>query len=446
MTIPLRLAIDASGMRQGGQQAEQSIRTIQQSSRSAVRDLESMNRELSRSGSANVQQPLQGVARSATQVQQSFGGMSQSLAVASSGLAISGRVQQLSTGLDSMTGSLRGASQGLLITGAGLVDVSRLLVDFRAASDGAAKSGGLLASVWRANPVLLIATGLTAVAAAMALFGDETESAAIKTKSLTESIRELNQARSDQGVLFELGLLDDDPRARLRQQAERLGRASRDIRERGEPITLDSLRELLGPDVSRDALNRLIRPDSLVGVPGTGTLTFTATQGLFEAGRLSGLSAENAADILLARGRFLANQSRVPDEQVQSIRAARDLEAERDAAIPRIRRIERDNTQELRAQREERDRLGEALDAYEERMARLRDTTRQAGEAFGAAFFDAVGGAQSAREAVVSLIQDLGRIASRQAIQGLGVFFGNTFGSSPAQQDNLSPGNPYGYR
>ena len=473
--VTLELGVDARGVTQGLREAD---RALDQTSRKA--------------------QTTEGaVKRMGTAATQSGNNLSAAFAATGGGLSVT-------RGLVSIGDGLRSANLGMATFAASqaLLDVGRLSADMKAVGDATGGVGGTfgkLGAIIKANPLLTIATVLAGAATAMGLFGSETNEAAkaferiakaqrdarlsevVKGKlgisttparqSQLSSLEELVQSlegsagqRSLGGLASETGAtLDQIRRAQglvggitemnptrmisviNRNQSSRMGAGSS---LQSIPIPLSE------QQVSADVAQRIViqvykdlrkevdkQVGSEKGVTGGSTngsqspapfrsyYPGNRTPQLIENDRISKYFREQrqkSAYQFGSGGQFEVNFDGGPSTAGDLIRQTPGERAQIDAA---------------NAARDE-DLRNQSIERAQVAMDNLVQSGREFGATIGDAFFNVASGAQSARQAIASIVADLARSGLRQAFAGIGGAVAGGFGATATQSAaNATPGS-----
>jgi hypothetical protein len=481
MTI-LKLAIDASGAKQGAREVEQAVDQVGRSAEKAGKAVDTAAQTVGRSLDSQAEK-----AKNFAKTVESVGEVTQ----------ISQRVRLLGEEVRNLgSGMGSAASIGQTLSGA-LIDIAQI--------SGKVEGGfGGFLNLLKANPLLVAATVIGGIATAMSLFGDETDDTNNKLKQQIQLQEELRKASLDlatqiqrnadlQAIGFDVNLQEQEF-----LRARRLSEIASGLKDQGGFQTFADLQALTG-----------LSEAELRSRAGRGGLALSPTErvpsttpGLFSTvggAELGGLTNEAARNIILEVARLIrqnapearafgpqpgAGFGEVAPSNLFPTVGGRGY----DAAIgpqpgplygvnapsnmfPTVGDLQgygspigpqagpgymspdqlaayqmqfkapgyemRVNEEQQRARL-----LAEELDRLNERLQQLKSLGQDVGQAIGGAFFSIVNGAANARQALAALLQQFVAIAQQRAIQGIANSIGNAFGASTQQQiNNLGSGN-----
>ena len=447
----LRLAIDASAMQAGGRVGEDALRRIKAASASAVADLEKI--------------PKAG---------QNFQQLSRSFGVAQEALSIGNRVRGLGLEFEALGKGMGSASTAALLFGQTFLDVAQIMARANAAT---AASGGFFARLFasiRANPLTTIAVGLSAVAIGMQIFGSRTEETTKGIRSQADALRELRQAQDTllqrqytTQIREQAGIPTDtvgDLTARrdfLVEQAARLTGEAAQRQRPGSPFdfgTLDPtvVGETLGISVEK-VFERFGRTFEGT-VPSASVLAELTEQirnlQLSIVGRQAGIE-QGAAKTYGPELPFTSVQQAQGQQQLDAY--IRSLEQESEllgqSEEARLRSVAVINAENIAKQSgitllESEKQAIVAQIELQQRLVELRQIGVETGQAIANSFFSIVNGANSARQALAQLIQQLIALAQQRAIAGFGNALGQVFAGTAVQraQDGAPGGTDLGSR
>lgn len=370
------------------------------------------------SGAKQAEDALRSVGNTATRTQAQF---QQSGAALSSAFAATGGAIGATQGIASAATAFQSLNieAGAFAGARALLDIGRVGADFNNLSGAVSGSGGALSKLWlimRANPLLTIATAISAAATAMALFGgsaDETSDALRKQEQALDSLIEKNAELAERRRLF--GGTDASQSVSGTQDA--IFRLTQT--EKLEPLDVDRIAKLFGvrsTDVRAGIPGGLDRPAQQFGpISSGGTLSLGSTYTRSEFTRNEALSF--GGDLLRRR----RQQENFDALNLNGAQLRLDEEA-----------LLRNRSDALEQQRFDRQR--QAQEEAQARMDELIEKGREFGATIGDAFFNVASGAQTARQAIAGLISDLARAASQQAFAGIFGTLAPQFGSTTTQQ------------
>ena len=442
MTI-LKLAIDASGAKQGAREVEQAVDQVGRSAERAGKAVDAAAQTIGKSLETQADK-----ARTFSKTVEAVGEVTQ----------ISQRVRLLGEEVRNLgSGMGSAASIGQTLSGA-LIDIAQISGKVEGGFSGFI---GLL----RANPLLVAATVIGGIATAMSLFSGETKTA---NEELQKQIALQDQLRKT-SVDLATQIQRNEDLARvgfgIDQQEQQYLRARR-IAETatslsGQPgfQSFADLQALTGLDEQQ---LRNLSPRGGIqqqtqrfesNVQGTRIVTTDVGLTNEAARRVLLLLAENIkanADILQpgvqgATGALTQAEVQAIQQQQYgppaSLAGGGGMTPEQLAAYQMQFKAPgyemRVNEEQQRARL-----LAEELDRLNERLQQLKSLGQDVGQAIGGAFFSIVNGAANARQALAALLQQFVAIAQQRAIQGIANSLGNAFGASTQQQiNNLGTGN-----
>ena len=240
----LRLAIDASGMRTGAQDA---VRVLDEVKRSAVDTGKALEQSFTFSRGNRLFVPdrlFDPIEKSARQAGAAAAGMGQQFGVAIESLSIGNRVRALTGEFQALSLGMGSASTATFLVGQSLLDVSQIMVRMKQAAGPQGFFSGLFGRLL-ANPLVGIVTILGAASAAMALFGNTTDKAAESAAKLGDAVKAMQAARQEAEALSRIGL-ETSPSQGLLGEARRLAAEGSRIGAAGERVDFDKLAELMG--------------------------------------------------------------------------------------------------------------------------------------------------------------------------------------------------------
>jgi hypothetical protein len=448
----LELAIESGAFLQGAQQAQRGLDALTSKGASTEAAIGKISERMTTAGaSAN---EAFGASRGALKVTQGLGQVTQAFSAAASGAGEFGKVAQVAAGLVMNIGAVAPAWAGLFTAMKTTTTVSRELANaslgvaggFREVSNVSRVAVTGVEALWtnlKANPFPAVALAIGAVSTAMAIFSTRTQEAQSSYAKLAD---EMNRNRFDAQINRDFGRGSGSG---ARQQFEAMERLGRTALTGGESISVEALARMLGvgqTDIIRymagtgsSSFRSALRGEPVLDVerilPGNmqaamrnpgmfpqiapGQMMVPPT-GIYElarmqAGRFSGQAGYESA--LEAYQRGSAQPTIDPMTMGPSYGpTAGDWEAE---------------------QRRRTDMQREAAMQANRDMEELLAKGRAFGETIGDAFYNVASGAQSARQAIVALLSDLGRMASRQAFGALGQSIAGGFGQTSNQPQTI---------
>lgn len=415
----LELVLDATGMQRGAQQAEASLKGVQVTAEKTQASVTALG-----GGLRNTFQAVQGVS-------------------------------QVGQGIASTARAFEGANiaAGAFAASFTLLEIGKTAKDFRdmgstvttvthdiygmaTSMTRAATAFEILGTVVKAHPLLTVATVIGAAAGLMALFSNNTKSAA---QSFDELASSMAKARLDEDTARFLGVSgnkksDELSRLFALTQYARSPSAQDSLYRPG--LTVSGLQNLLS-ETDRDRLltelNRAGNPYALRALE-TGE---TPSIGSREMG-IPNIPVRNAELQQLLRNRYrdlstaptggpATGRMQFPGWMIPTqpfgtpdklgLGVGRDYVS---ISAAQQKDIDRDNAQQ-------------AAERIAESMERAARSAEQIGGAFGAAAFDVLAGVQSLRQALLGIVSSLGR-------QGLSSLGSQLFGATVRQaQGNTNP-------
>lgn len=474
MTI-LRLAIDAAGMRAGAAEAQRALSEVGRAGEAAAQGVEQTNRALQQTGDiyGGGSRVFRDTQRAVVETGKSFDGLQRSIVVTSEALQIGGRVRAVGQEFAALGQGMGSISALSLNVAAGLLDVvqvTRLLKAEKLAEQGAeAASGfGKFFALLSGNPLLVASVAITGIAGAMSLFSGNTEKARQAQDALNKSLAEFENRKLDVKFRQNVGLPVSAQEV-AQEEIRRLGTLSRDITTAGQPVTIAQLAKDLG--VSEEGLRNRLRPSEVASVSGSFDLSAGGVGG-FGLRPKDGVSPLGAQRLIEDRARLFA---RVPEAaaartfggeftppEVKPVSAQQETYRGDTEALREYLDSLRQETQLLGLSQDEREQSIALINAeqiakqngltidgtirdgireqitLQQQLQQAQELARASGEIFGTAFFSIVNGANSARQAVAQLVQQLAALAQGQAIKGLGNAFAGLFAPS-SQQASSTP-------
>lgn len=393
--VSLELLIDATGMQRGADQAKAALGSLQTQAKAT---------EAAVSGVAG------------------RGGSNPFGAFNSSGLV--GNFIQVGSGI-----SQAAKAFGDLNVASGLFNSARLVSDlsqlsgsmqvFRAATAAGATSFTALGIAMKANPVLAIVSVLSTAAAAMSLFGNNTEKAVDALGKLRETNLRLDVESQVAGTFG----LNDVLQSVSKRRADARFETAVDIGVKNEPVGYDSLLAAFGGD--RNALTRALQR-TFTGDPFNTPQNQYNPYALGPAGFPQGVPPNAAISALgYDPSMVVRGQSTIPITSQSGPDWAR-------TNYPLRPTEQEDRDYERREQ---------ANQEMRENLRAMVDDARQVGEYLGDGAADMILGLRSGREILAAMLQDLVRMGVRQAAGGLFAAVANSFGQTPAQT-TPAPGAP----
>lgn len=466
----LRLAIDASGMRQGAQEAEQALRRVDTAAQAATTQVDRVNRVFGQSadiygGGArvirDVGQTFDATATSANRLQKSFG-------LATEAISIGARVRGITSEFSALRAGMGDVSQIAILTAQSLLDVAQAgarLRDLRVAEEAgkAATSAGGLVRLLATNPLVLAATAIGALAAAMALFGKNTENATKAQESFKQALADQQKSGFLDRFNAAAGLPSSPSDQQTRAEIDRLRNLAADLRgNKGAQFSAKDVSASLG--ISAAELTRIseqtgIAP-TLVDARGaiekfitTAKLGGARFEQQFSGDQIGVLAAQRAAELNSRAGNAQygppqADRSQV-DAYLDSLRTETDLLGQQEE-------MRNQNIAVLQAEQLARQ-AGVNLSEQEVGFIREQITlqqqlteARQLGQdtfaALGTGLFAAATGASSLRQALAGVVQQLVQIAQSRFVQQFANLGGSLFASTGAQMRDPGIGGVGGLR
>jgi hypothetical protein len=433
----LKLAIDASGARQGAAEFERATQQVSQSAQKAGNAV-----DIYFGPQSNISKGLE----DSTTKARNFGRTVEAVGEVTQ---VTGRIKLLGEEVRNLgSGMGSAASVGTLLAGS-LIDVAQI--------SGKVEGGfGGFVNLLKANPLLLAATVIGGIATAMSLFGGETADANEELKKQIELQDQLRKASVDFALqlqrnadLQRIGFPVDQREQEL-LSARRLAEVASGLAGQQGFQTFADLTALTG-----------LSQSELTGLAGRGGIQQQEGQ-RFESNVQGtrivmtdvGVTNEAAREIILRVAQIFRNQavfSPNPAAPVQGIvqapqpgqltpgyesaigpqvgpgfmTGAELARYQQGFAPPGAEMIQRDS--ELAT---------EKLRELEEQLQSLKSLGQDVGSAIGSAFFSIVNGAANARQALAGLLQQFVAIAQQRAIQGIANSVGNAFGASTQQHIN----------
>lgn len=396
--VTLRLAIDARAMRQGAEDAKRAIDEVKRGAQDGARAVNEFGNAIgSNGGSGN------GAAARTENLKQQ-------LSAAAGALAGFGALRQIGQQFADTGDAMTRLSNATLAGAHVLLDFSRVGDIIRQARLDASLSGAsgalnVFSAAWRASPMLVISTVLSAASAAMSLFAGKTKEASDAQRDLADSQR----------------LVADQARTATLDMQERLVRgnigapAIEDPQRRVDDLVrfAAQIRNSQSQQYNVDELIRAVGLDPL-GVGGV-------EQFLAEQGKPHSISnfynKDQALTIVEARARFFQDQ--VPPQQYGPERPDQSY----------LDRFDTQRQQEFMQQQQELQQ--QAMEKWREKFEELRSLGQDVGTAIGNSLFQAF---TSPRAALAGLIQQFQAIAQQLAVRGISNAIGNAFGSTIEQQ------------
>lgn len=379
----LELAIDATGMQRGQQQAESALKGVQDAATKTQASVTAMGGSL----------------RNTFQV---VGGVSQ----------VGQGIAQAASAFSSLN-----LTAGAFASSRVLLEISKTTQDFREmalATTGATSAWSVLGTVIRTHPILTLATVLGAAAGLMALFSSNTKQAASSVDTLAASMQKI---RLDEQTRMFLGAR---PRGSEDELSHLFGVTSQLLRE--GPGTATQPRTYSLADVQQ-----------MVGARSLGGLatdlrvpTYDRTVPGFENFDLGAVRIPQEDVLNWVRGRYQRLSAR-PSQPG----AGYDYSYQRQATFG------------LEGDMASGDRTTAAIEAarqMEEAMARSAEYARQIGGSLGAAVWDVAAGLQGWRQAVLSIINSVGR----QTLSNLGASAASSLFGPTARQGGTTSSAPPG--
>lgn len=470
MTI-LKLAIDATGARQGAREFETAADQVGRSAEKAGKTVDIYF------GTGSV------ISKSMDEASKKTGQFAKTVEAVGEVTQVQQRVRLLGEEVRNLgSGMGSAASIGQTLSGA-LIDIAQISGKVEGGFSGFI---GLL----RANPLLVAATVIGGIATAMSLFGDETKAANEDLQRQVQLQDELRRVGKDLELQIQRNIdlqrvgFDINQREQDTLRARRLTEAAATIRGAG-PQSIESLSQLTGESVAD--LQARVRRQSIAQPTPSGPDVF----GGF--GIISAVSEDIARQLVLSIASGIRKEAALLEqgpgfagilnlEQIRTLqgisRRSRDTGQQFGPpvpeglpgvyggnALPSVRetvgygapigpqtgpgymspeelaayqaRFQAPGYEMRVAEEQERARLlAEELDRLNERLQQLKSLGQDVGTAIGGAFFSIVNGAANARQALAALLQQFVAIAQQRAIQGIANSIGNAFGASTQQQIN----------
>ena len=440
----LKLAIDASGARQGAREFETAADQVGRSAEKAGKTVDIYF------GTGSV------INRSMDEASKKTGQFAKTVEAVGEATQIQQRVRLLGEEVRNLgSGMGSAASIGQTLSGA-LIDIAQIA--------GKVEGGfGGFVNLLKANPLLIAATVIGGIATAMGLFGDETNEANQQLQKQIKLQEELRNASVDFATQYQknldlrrVGFQVDEREIELSRARKLADVASRLAGQEG----FQSFADLTAlTDLSRQELIDLAGPG---GVKQQRTQrTVAGLQTTISETENIGLTNEAAREIILKVAQIFRNQAVLSPQGAPFVQglvqappvaaagpsgpygppapramSAGELEAYQMQFKP-IGYEMRVNEEQQRARL-----LAEELDRLNERLQQLKSLGQDVGQAIGGAFFSIVNGAANARQALAALLQQFVAIAQQRAIQGIANSLGNAFGRSTQQEiNNLGTGN-----
>ena len=471
MTI-LKLAIDASGAKQGAREVEQAVDQVGRSAEKAGKAVDTAAQTVGRSLDSQAEK-----AKNFAKTVESVGEVTQ----------ISQRVRLLGEEVRNLgSGMGSAASIGQTLSGA-LIDIAQI--------SGKVEGGfGGFLNLLKANPLLVAATVIGGIATAMSLFGDETDDTNNKLKQQIQLQEELRKASLDlatqiqrnadlQAIGFDVNLQEQEF-----LRARRLAEIASSLQGQGGFQSFADLQALTG--LSEEELRARAGQSGIARAPTQIVPSSTPGLSTTLTGReLGGLTNEAARSIILEVARLIrenAPEARAfgpqpgpgfgavapsnlfptvggrgyesaigpqpgpmygvtaPSNMFPTVGdlqgygapigpktgpgymspeqlAAYQAQFKPPTVLP--------NTDRLRQDAKE-------LEKLNEKLREMKSLGQDVGSALGSAFFSIVNGAANARQALAGLLQQFVAIAQQRAIQGVANSLGNAFGASTTQKIN----------
>lgn len=449
----LELAIDNTGLLTGAAQARAGLDTVIAKGMATEKSMQSVSQTMSVAGASS--QEAFGATKGALQITRGLAAVSDSfVAAANSATGFAGVAnvasglllnltksrdewRNLSTAMTTATTVSQVVERDMLGVATGVREV---VSQSRTATTGL----GVLWNVLKANPVTSIALALGTVSTAMQVFSARTKEAKDEYAKLGE---EFSRVRLEGQVGPDFGRGGGGARAqidnlyRLAMQARTGGGAS---------MTVQSLAQTLGvgqADVMRfmaaqgsSDFQSALRGQPVLDVsrilPGQMSMAL-ANPGLFPQLAPSQMQVPPSAIYQMARMQAGSLVGQAGYEEVLSAyqRGSRQPTIDPMSMGPELGPGQQDWQAEQRRRDLDRQRsIEESMRAMDE----LNAKGRAFGEAIGDAFYNVASGAQTARQAIASLIQDLSRVVTRQAFGQLGEAVTRGFGATAGQAANGS--------
>ena len=428
----LKLAIDASGARQGAREFETASEQVGRSAEKAGKAVDiyfgvgsviSKSIDEASSKTKNFAKTVEAVGE-VTQVSQRV-------------RLLGEEVRNLGSGMGSA------ASIGQTLSGA-LIDIAQISGKVEGGFSG-------FITLLRANPLLVAATVIGGIATAMSLFSGETGKANDELKKQIELQDQLRKTSVDLATqiqrnadLAQIGFgIDQQEQQYLR--ARRIAETASSLSGQPGFQSFADLQALTGLDEQQ---LRILSPRGGIqqqtqrfesNVQGTRIETTDVGLTNEAARRVLLLLAENIkinADILqpgvqgatgpLTQAEVQARQQPVgppigPGYMSPEQLSSYQMQFKPPTVLP--------NTDRLRQDAEE-------LEKLNEKLREMKSLGQDVGSALGSAFFSIVNGAANARQALAGLLQQFVAIAQQRAIQGVANSLGNAFGASTTQKIN----------
>lgn len=433
----LKLAIDASGARQGAAEFERATQQVSQSAQKAGNAV-----DIYFGPQSNISKGLE----DSTTKARNFGRTVEAVGEVTQ---VTGRIKLLGEEVRNLGSGMGSASSvGTLLAGS-LIDVAQI--------SGKVEGGfGGFVNLLKANPLLLAATVIGGIATAMSLFGGETADANEELKKQIELQDQLRKASVDFALqlqrnadLQRIGLPVDEKEQEL-LRARRLAEVASGLAGQTGYQRFADLTALTG--LSQSELTGLAGKAGVVSENITKTSKELGT--VVTGTRELGITNEVAREIILRVAQIFRNQavfSPNPAAPVQGIVQAPQpgqLTPGYESAIgPQVGPGFMTSAELSRYQqgfappgtemiKRDAELATEKLRELEEQLQSLKSLGQDVGSAIGSAFFSIVNGAANARQALAGLLQQFVAIAQQRAIQGIANSVGNAFGASTQQQIN----------
>ncbi len=299
----LRLAIDATGMRRGAEEAKRATDEVKGGAEQAVaatRRLDQTFEELSTGSSVTARDSatrlgrsfevlrpqLDGLTLSGSTAKQSMEGVGKALTAAGSVQGAVAGLSQIQAGFGGIAGAAQGASLALLQSGKAFESIRGLRIEQQVqqtAFNYATLSNEIrnttvvsngLAAAWRAHPVLLIASGISIAASALSLFTagmdeakEAADSLAFGVDGLRSALRSLSEIRAAQMRAFEFGDAGELNRQRLGEldRLKGLSVSLRSGKDADKPYPIADLALALG--TSEESLRRVLGDQGIARTP-----------------------------------------------------------------------------------------------------------------------------------------------------------------------------------
>jgi hypothetical protein len=436
----LKLAIDASGARQGAAEFERATQQVSQSAQKAGNAV-----DIYFGPQSNISKGLE----DSTTKARNFGRTVEAVGEVTQ---VTGRIKLLGEEVRNLgSGMGSAASVGNLLAGS-LVDIAQI--------SGKVEGGfGGFVNLLKANPLLLAATVIGGIATAMSLFGSETADANEELKKQIELQDQLRKASVDFALqlqrnadLQRIGFPVDQREQEL-LRARRLAEVASGLAGQQGFQTFADLTALTG-----------LSQSELTGLAGRGGIQQQEGQ-RFESNVQGtrivmtdvGVTNEAAREIILRVAQIFRNQavfSPNPTAPVQGVVQAGQAGVSnggygfggfgvlQPGQIATLRdRLNPPNlASDYSVVSQEQifsviaKRRDDEIRKLTEQLNQLKSLGQDVGSAIGSAFFSIVNGAANARQALAGLLQQFVAIAQQRAIQGIANSLGNAFGASTAQQ------------